>query len=206
MTCARWLIALCCLAGCVHEAEAQKRWYAFSYGATFPSGATTEFTSDTDWASVGVEVRQLVARRVTVGLAWWFTELSDEVEGTLDFRQLGFEDFDDIAGNVHGTQFRTIQSMPLVATVHYYFRDPLRTFVPFLGAGAGPTLLERQLNIGLQEFEEDNWDLAIIPEAGVMWNTSEWTAMKVDGRYAFDVFSGFDVSYWNLDFGVVWRF
>jgi outer membrane protein len=198
--------AAICLAICAHGVDAQKRWYAFSYGASIPTGGTTAFTSETDWASVGVEVRQLVSHRFSVGLAWWFTELSDDAEGTLDFRQLGFESFDDIAGNVSGNQFRTIQSMPLLATAHFYLRDPMRTTVPFVGAGAGPTLHERQLNIGLQEFEEDSWDLALIPEAGLMWNTSEWTAVKLAGRYTFDVFSEFDVNYWNIDFGVVWRF
>jgi hypothetical protein len=195
-----------CLLWSAAAAQAQERWFSLSYGVSFPTGETTDFTPDPNFASFTAEARQLVTRQFSLGLSWSFTELSDEVDEILDFRQLGFPDFDNVAGNLSGSQFRTINAMPLLVTAHFYPVAPPRKLIPYVGLGAGATFNDRRLNIGLTEFEDDSWGLSIMPEVGVLWWMSEYMAFGLDGKYNFDFADDFDVTYWKIDLGLAWQF
>jgi hypothetical protein len=196
------VLALLCSAG---SADAQKRLFSTAFGVSFPAGETADFTPDASWASFTIEARQLVDPRLSVGIAWSFTELSDEVDEILDFRQLEFPDFENVSGNLSGNQFRTINSMPLLLTAFYHPIPQPHKFAPYIGAGAGITFSERRLNIGLAEFEDDAWALTLAPQVGLLWWTSEWVAFGVDGRLTYSLGDDFDVAYWGINLGVAWR-
>jgi hypothetical protein len=196
------VIALLLHAG---PADAQKRWFSTAFGVAFPAGETTDFTPNASFASFTLEARQLVDPRLSVGIAWSFTELSDEVDAILDFRQLGFPGFGNVAGNLSGNQFRTINAMPLLLTAFYHPIPQPTAVVPYIGGGTGVTFSERRLNIGLAEFDDDAWALTIAPQAGVLWWTSEWVAFGLDGKFSYGFGDDFDVSYWGITLGVAWR-
>jgi hypothetical protein len=199
------LCALSALLASAGPADAQKRWFSTALGVTFPAGETTSFTPDASFASFTLETRQLVDPRLSVGIAWSFTELSEEMDEILDFRQLGFPGFDNVAGNLSGNQFRTLHSMPLLLTAFYHPIPQPHVLVPYIGGGAGMTFSERRLNIGLAEFDDDAWAFTLAPQAGLLWWTSEWVAFGVDGRFTYGFGDDFDVAYWGINLGVAWR-
>lgn len=186
-------------------AAAQKRWFSMGLGVSFPVGATSDFTPGASFASFGIESRQFVDRRLSVGIAWSFTELSDEVDEILDFRQLGFADFDNVAGNLSGNQFRTVHSMPLLLTAFFHPVPQPATLMPYIGGGAGITFSERRLNIGLAEFEDDAWAFSMVPQVGLLWWPSEWVGVVADGKFSYSFGDDFDVSFFGINLGVAWR-
>jgi hypothetical protein len=196
------VIALLCSAG---PADAQTRWFSTAFGVAVPLAETRDFTPDASPASFTLETRQLVDPRLSVGIAWSFTELSDEVDEILDFRQLGFPGSGNVAGNLSGNQFRTINAMPLLLTAFYHPIPQPTAVVPYIGGGAGVTFSERRLNIGLAEFDDDAWAFTIAPQAGVLWWTSEWVAFGLDGRLSYGFGDDFDIAYWSINLGVAWR-
>ena len=84
--------------------------------------------------------------------------------------------------DISGTQDRTINSFPLLATGHYYFGEE-EGFRVTAGLGLGAQYVSQRFAIGLYTFEENNWRFAAMPDVGVIIPLTEESGISVNARY-----------------------
>lgn len=164
----------------------------FNYQIAYPMGETNDYINKVSFRGVGLEWRKGINKNIQVGLS-----LNWNV-----FNQLENETTEIENGHVTGTQNRTINSFPLLATGHYYFGERKNTR-PYLGLGLGAYLIKQRLGIGVYTFEESNWHFGVAPEVGIQFPMGYDAMLMIFARYnhAFET-SGSEHSYLGLHIAI----
>ncbi|HET9235368.1 MAG TPA: hypothetical protein VFP10_14640 [Candidatus Eisenbacteria bacterium] len=141
------------------SAAAQEWLWGLSYGFSVPTGNTKDFTDDFSWRNINLEGRRIDEnRKMSLGLiASWnvFFEKSNRTSELLS-----------VPGSVTGTQYRYINSWPILANAHYYFGEPYGVR-PFVGINLGAYIIEARTEIGLVAAAETNVHFGGAPEIGL---------------------------------------
>jgi hypothetical protein len=174
---------------------AQESFLGVNYSVSVPIGDTKEWTSKMSWRGIGIDYRKFRDRDLSLGFsaAW---NVFNEKEHATTARP-------SVSGHITGTQFRYINSFPLMVTAHRYFggggRQDTRGYV---GTGVGVIAHERRIELGLFADEKNRWHFGIAPEIGIIkpinWDTSFFGAVK--WNYGFKS-SNQTVSYISLNVG-----
>ena len=110
------------------EAQAQEFYWAFQYGMSAPVSDLKTITPGTHFRNVAVDGRYVLNPNTTVGftLGW---SVMNTITGPAEVTNFGNVD-------VGGTQFRYINSFPVMASIHRYLGAPRGTR-PYIGLSAG---------------------------------------------------------------------
>ena len=116
------------------------------YGTSFPVSDTKDFTEGTSWRNFGVDLLAVVRPNTSVGLSvGWnvFDDITTEVSS--------LEDVD-----VQGTQYRYVNSVPVLANIRQYVgtRGGPR---PFFGLGVGAQYVELAVDVGQWRISDSTW-------------------------------------------------
>ncbi len=192
--------ALLAIGASARGARAQDWWFGFTYGAAVPTSDTKSFTDQSaSWRNFGVEGRRALDDHFALGFSVGWNVFDDKTTETASFDGI----------DVTGTQFRYVNSFPLLLTAHYYigrriaaYRSGVRAFV---GAGVGAYVIENRVDIGLFSLSKTNWHPGVAPEAGLVWKASGPWALSLSGRYNYAAESN-DVkhAYWTFSAGIAW--
>jgi hypothetical protein len=140
------------------SASAQQWLWGLSYGFATPTGNTKDFADDFSWRNFSVEGRRIDENRaMSLGLvASWnvFFEKTDRTSV-----------LPNVPGHVTGTQYRYINSWPILVNAHHYFGHPYRAR-PFIGINLGAYIIEERVEIGLVAAHETNVHFGGAPEIG----------------------------------------
>ena len=138
-------------------AQAQQWFGAISYGMSTPVSDTKDFTRGTSWRNFGVDLVAIVNPNTTVGVSFAWN-VFNEVTGTVS----------SVSGiEISGTQFRYINSLPILVTFREYFRTPAGAR-PFIGVGVGPHLVKQRVDVGVWTITENTWHFVVAPEVGLV--------------------------------------
>ena len=111
---------------------------------------------------------------------------------------------DDIM--VNGTQYRYLNSFPLLVVARQHFGSD--SIIGFGGLGLGTIHNKQRLEIGTFAFEDNQWHFALTPEVGLKIRLSYDVFWGVFARYSYSFKAG-DVdsqSYLSLQTGISWMF
>lgn len=182
----------------------REQWYgAFTYSVSFPTGDTKDFISEIGWRGIGLDYRYLVNKNVTVGLYFGWNVLYESAEGVTQLNT-------DPPGAIYGSQEKTINSFPIMASAHYYFGER-RQLRPYIGFNAGGFYMLQSYEIGIYQYENNQWQWGIAPEVGIVAPVERDFGVIINGKYnmAFtgENALGADVNnaYWSVNVGVVWE-
>jgi outer membrane protein W len=164
----------------------------FNYQVTLPAGETSDYIDKISFRGFGLEWRKAISKDISAGVSLnWnvFNQVVSEVAELED-------------GHVSGSQNRTINSFPLLATAHYYLGSK-KTIRPFFGMGIGAALIKQKLAIGVYAAEESNWHFAVAPEIGVQFPFSYDALFMISAKYnyAFEA-DGMTHSYYGLSLAI----
>ncbi len=164
----------------------------FNYQIAYPSGETSDYIDKISFRGAGLEWRKYIQDNISAGIS-----LNWNV-----FNQVATETQEIEEGHVTGTQNRTINSFPLLATAHYYMGKK-RELRPYFGLGLGAYLIKQRLGIGIYTFEESNWHFGVAPEVGVNFPVGYDATLMVAVKYnyAFEA-QGKTYSYFGLHLGI----
>jgi outer membrane protein len=81
-----------------------------------------------------------------------------------------------------GVQYRYQNQVPLLAAIDFVFMSE-KKFQPYLGLGLGTMYSERSTQMGIWYVEENPWQFALKPEAGLMYNMATGSALKLGFKY-----------------------
>lgn len=182
----------------------REQWYgALTYSVSVPSGDTKDIIGDIGWWGMGLDYRYMVQKNLSVGLFFGWNTMYERVTGQTELNT-------DPPGTIYGTQDNTINSFPIMASIHYYFgeRKQLR---PYIGLNAGGSVMLQEKAIGVFLWQNDQWQWGIAPEAGVAIPVERDFGLLINGKYNM-FFSGEDAigndinnSYWSINIGFVWE-
>jgi hypothetical protein len=142
-------------------ASAQDWLWGLAYGFATPTGNTKDFADDFSWRNFTVEARRINENRTnSLGLnASWnvFFEKSNRTSV-----------LPNVPGSVTGTQYRYINSWPVLLSAHHYFGHPYRPR-PYVGINLGGYIIEERVEIGLIAAHETNLHFGGAPEIGITY-------------------------------------
>ncbi len=179
---------------------------SITYNMAIPSDKLNDYTGSTSWRGVALEGRWFTNKYISFGLSFGWNVFDERVSDPIHFES------GNIGGTVSGTQIRSVNALPILATAYYYTGKPRDKFRFYLGTGAGMYYIKQRLEIGLVAFESDNWHFGLAPEAGVVIKLNREMALIVNGKYNYAFSSGESLSgdnsntyaYWGINVGFAW--
>ena len=176
-------------------AQAQQWFGAISYGMSTPVSDTKDFTRGTSWRNLGVDLVAVVQANTTVGVSFGWN-VFNEVTGTVSSVD-GVE--------ISGTQFRYINSFPILVTIRQFTGTQGGTR-PFFGLGVGTQLVKHRVDVGQWRISEDTWHSALAPEISVVLPLQSDAKWFISGRYNYAVKSSDRThSYFGFNIGIAWQ-
>jgi outer membrane protein W len=181
-----------------------QRWFgSATYQMGFPAGDTKDFTGKTSFSGFGMDFRYNFQKNASVGFSFGWNLFHERVSETVYINT-------NNPGAITGTQDRYVNSLPIMANLHYYIgnRGKIR---PYVGVNLGGYYLLQRFSIGVSTFEEDSWEWGVAPEVGVIIPINRELGFIVNGKYNY-TFTGESLlsgdinhSYMGLNIGFVWR-
>ena len=175
---------------------AQLSLFNLNYSMSVPLGETSDYIGNTSFRGASFEGRAFLNDNISVGgyIGW---NVFDETKHNADYSGQGVD--------VHGTQFRFLNLLPIQVIGHYYLGGDFEKITPYVGLGAGTTHSLQRVEIGLVAFENNNWHLSFSPEVGVYIPINYNVGFNVSARYDYAVKSN-DYTYSNLTFNIGFSF
>lgn len=166
---------------------------AIYYNTAAPVSDLRDFGGGFSWAGMSLDGRQRVKGRLALGisLAWQRFHYK-----SLETTTIGVV-------TVSGVQARQQATFPMLATLHYSFRDDPSQSLPFVGLGVGAYYSDRLLDVGpAARFTDTTWQFGFAPEVGVAfpgWAGALMVACKF--HYAFKTDDTYQQTYFNFNVG-----
>ncbi len=151
------ILTLAIIALTVQTSIAQnKSYFAFYYSTGLGLADQSDYVSKFSWQGWGMEGRSFVQDDISIGGLWGIQTFYEALEG-----QVATEGTIAVKGN----QYRYINSMPFMFTIHKYFGEPEARI--FVGTGIGTYKTNAETQIGLWAVSDDAWSFGVMPELGV---------------------------------------
>jgi hypothetical protein len=170
--------------------QAQDAVTVVDYAISVPTGDTKDYIDKTSFRGFSVDIRKFLGgeNRVSVGgrVAWHVLD-SGGITDTIPIRT------DDLNADVSGTQFRYINSFPMMGVFHAYFGDP-GSVNAYVGTGVGVYYIKQRFEFGLLATEANNWQFGFAPEFGINIPVGSSVAANINVVYNYALASGTDVS------------
>lgn len=154
-----------------------------TYNIAYPAGDTRDFIDSTSFRGLEFNYRYFTSDRVSFGGSIGWNVFDQKRSEVVTIRT------DDFNGDISGTQFRYINTFPLMATAHYYAGD-LDGAHLYLGGRAGLYYVEQRLELGTVAFETDGWQFGVVPEVGFIAPLSDSTKFIANFQYNLPFSSG----------------
>ncbi len=165
-----------------------QEWLAGAYyKMSFPAGNTNAFIDKASFLGGGAEVRRFMSEFWSLGVS------------------LDYSYFKQSNAGEAGTETRTLKSLPVMATLHFYVQNNA-AYLPFAGVRVGGYRMSQAIESPEGTITSDKWHLGFIPEVGAIFRLSP--SLKLVGSFQFNyvVAEGVrqDQAYYALTLGLFW--
>ncbi len=169
---------------------------SIQYTVGIPGGGLKNHVGKVSWRGATIEYQKEVAPSVTVGVnfAWsTFYERKDYASYTRD------------NATISGIQYCYDNLFPMLVNAHYTIGTG--SVLPYVGLGVGTMYDLRNTDMGIWTVEEKNWHFLVTPEAGLIFDISPGTSIKLNAKYdyAFKIKKADAFGNLNINFGFVFN-
>ena len=183
------------------SAFAQRSFWSFNYPISFAIGEQQEYIEKSSFRGIGIDGRGFITDNRSVGgsFSW---EVFDEIKRGLEPREVFLDD--KLIGHVSGTQYRFINTLPIMVNGHFYLGSD-GGMRPFFGLGIGTSYVEQRTDIGLVSFLGKKWGFAVQPEVGVLIPfglTGAGANVSGKFRYTTETSDTLPISFFTLSVGL----
>lgn len=183
------------------QSGAMTNLFAGSWEIAFPTNS--DFLTKTSLAGGRLEYRKFIKQNVSVGLAASWNSF-DQYFNTQTYQK------SDGTGAVTTDMVRQIYTVPITATVHYYFKGSTHV-LPYVGIGIGTQYSEQNAYFNVYELNSTNWGFVVRPEVGVLLPFNRYWNVLLAGGYNFstnknDEFKIDNLKQWTLNVGLACKF
>jgi hypothetical protein len=177
------------------SAQLSKRSYSWDWSIGHSVGALNDFIDVNSSRGFSFTYQSPLNDNQSIGI---------ELGWNVFYQKLDYATYTDGTSSISGTQYRYLNSYPVLLSWQYHF-SPEDDYDFFVGLGTGLVRLKQEVDMGLFAIQDDAWQFVIRPEAGLIWNYSDYSALKFGVRY-YGAFSDNDLpsrSYITTNIGLV---
>jgi len=170
---------------------------ALTYNMGLPMGDTKDYTDFYSWRGVGMEFRKFYSTNISLGLSFGWNVFHDESSGTYEIV--------NGSGHVTGDADKTINALPIMASIQYYLGEGGGTR-PYIGLNGPGFYMIQRMDIGVFSFQDEGWNWGLAPEVGFVLPLQSEASMLFDIRYnyAFEMDNRGPYSYIGINIGLAW--
>jgi len=191
--CACAALVLAGLLIAVPAARAQWFW-GLAYEPSISMGELKDFSDNSfSWRGVGFDGRRWLRNELSVGFS---------VSWNVFYHEFSETHFTRPGQDIFGTQLRDVNTLPIFLNAHFYTGEAYH-WRWFFGLNLGTIYADYRLDMGLYNYREDNWHLAVAPEVGLKFPYNiplGYVALR--WNYAFSAGETDEVSYLALRLGI----
>ena len=160
--------------------------WTYTWDMAFGAGETADFIGQTSFRGMSITGQSFVSEHIAIGGQFTWNTFYEKLDNEL--QEFDFIDNDDerVTGALYGTQYRYINSFPLLVTAKWFSKNPVfENFAWFGGLGAGTSIIKRRLEIGIFAVDESKWHFTLAPEAGIVFGPTESFKFFLSGQYFY---------------------
>jgi hypothetical protein len=182
---------------------------SFAQGDPGTSSVTAQYTFAVPLGHTRDVIDKLSFRGITADYRWHFNDVASvgaSIGWSVFYEKVEYNEEPLVTGQtLTGTQYRYMNSLPILATVNY-FLDGDRV-APFGGLGIGTTFNETRMEMGFNRLEMDVWHFTLAPELGAKLNATGEVSAYITARYniSFETKYSNTQSYLGLNFGIMYK-
>lgn len=170
--------------------------FSMSYDMSFGVGSTANYISAPSFRGVTfIDARSFISSRVSIGGSFAWNVFYEDLNGTFEY--------DNVTAT--GSQYRYINSFPILATTHYYFGEP-GDINYYIGTGIGTYSIEQRTDMGLFTHGRNKWHFGIQPQVGVLIPVGTMVDLHAQLKYNQTFKAGdYDAhQYFTFSLGLAW--
>lgn len=145
---------------------AQNYMSTLTYDISVPYGDSKNFIENPSYLGVTFDTRKFIMPSLSVGASIGWQVLYQKTSELIELEN----------GHVSGTQFRHINSVPIMLNSHLYLggSNCSECFLPYVGLNAGGYLVWQRFEMGIFSLEDQHWQWGIAPELGFTVKLSDF--------------------------------
>ncbi|MDQ3289741.1 MAG: porin family protein [Bacteroidota bacterium] len=178
---------------------AQRGYGTLTYSIALPMGKTSDFTDKTSFRGVGLDYHYFLIPNFSLGASVGWNVFNQEVGRVT-------ETYGDVTYT--GNRFNYFNAIPIYVIPRYYFVPSLEnSFSLYGGVGIGSVFARQTFDLGGLRSKTDDWQFALGPELGGIFNLPFGAGLNVNVRYN----TGFESSdlptssYLGVNVGLVFK-
>ncbi|PSL47762.1 outer membrane protein with beta-barrel domain [Chitinophaga niastensis] len=161
-----------------------------NYSIAQPLGSLKDYSDKTSFRGWSAGLQYMLNNQLSVGIRTGFQDF---------YQKLPRAVYPDKMGDVSAVQTRTLQVIPIQATVGYAFTKPDKAIIPYASVGIGAANMNYEKYWG--EFVEKNnsWQFMVSPEIGinVPFGKASPVMFNANVRYNYAPYSYSDITGFN---------
>jgi outer membrane protein len=191
------LVIFCSLISVTNLYSQAENHMSFQYDMSFATGDMGTYISAPSFRGASMQYRYAVTHSILVGM---------DVAWNVFYERMDYDSYTSGTITLSGVQYRYQNQVPILVAADYVFMTE-KDFQPYIGLGLGTMYSERNTQMGIWYLEENPWQFVLKPEAGLMYNASSGTALKVGFKYYAGM--GGDLGtqgYFTISLGLAFKF
>jgi hypothetical protein len=161
-----------------------------NYSIAQPLGSLRDYSDKTSFRGWSAGLQYMLNNQLSVGIRSGYQDF---------YQQLPRAVYSDKSGDVSAVQTRTLQVIPIQATVGYAFTKPDKAVIPYASVGIGAASMNYEKYWG--EFVEKNnsWQFMVSPEIGinVPFGKASPVLFNANVRYNYSPYNYSDITNFN---------
>ena len=155
-----WILMMIAFAG-IQSASAQMRSplsVNIDYSIAQPLGSLKDYTDKTSFRGWRAGLQYQLNDQLAVGIRTGFQQFYERLPRAV---------YPTKGGEISAVQTRTLQVVPILATVQYQLTKPDAAVIPYVGLGAGAANMEYNKYYGQFTDKYNSWAFMATPEIGI---------------------------------------
>jgi outer membrane protein W len=175
----------------------QGNLFTINYTMSFASGETSDFISKASFRGVSFDGRSFLTDNVSIG---------GHINWTTFYEKLAEDTYTQDKNTITGTQFRYLNSTPILFNAHYYTGVSDQDTRFYVGVGVGTYYMNKETEMGVWSVRDDNWHFGFAPEIGVLIPVAISQAVNVSLKWNYALKSNDTINYswFGLNVGYAW--
>lgn len=161
-----------------------------NYSIAQPLGSVKDYTNKTSFRGWGAGIQYMLNDQWAVGIRSGYQDFYERLPRAI---------YHDQQGDVSAVQTRTLQVIPIQATVSYSFLKQDQPVLPYVMLGVGTAHMQYEKYWGEFVEEDGSWRFLVSPEAGinVPFGKASPLMFNVNVRYNYAPYKMGDITSFN---------
>jgi len=156
---------------------AQEDHLSFQYSMGLGVGNTNDFVNNYSFRGFSFEYKHFISSDLA---AFGF-----DFNWNVLYEKKSYDTYTYGTASLSGTQYRSLNMLPFMATADYFFADSDHMLRPFAGLGVGPIHTIENVDMGLYRYNNKEWHFGLKPQVGLWYSLNETTKLSLSAEYLY---------------------